>query len=238
PVFAILTTWLTAFYVIRLIVKVFFGDLRLLERFPAIKLHIGDGGWHYAVPLLFLAAGSIFPIFSFNPFSYEHSWLYHGMFQPGAAAGGGLFHVIVPVGVNVFSILVIYAAYTIYAKRKVSPFSQNNALYRLSANEWYFDAAYKKYIITPVLAIGRATFRLDRRVIDGFIHSVAYAGMSLAKVAMWTDSYIIDGFLNLIVAVVQSIGNFARRFQGGKVQYYIYSMLVVILVVFILTTVF
>ena len=72
--------------------------------------------------------------------------------------------------------------------------------------------------------------------IDGFIHAVAYAGMSLAKAAMWTDRYIIDGFLNLIVAVVQSIANFARRFQGGKVQYYIYSMLVVILVIFILTT--
>ncbi len=236
PAFAILTTWLTAFYVIRLITKVFFGDLKLRERFPDIKLHIGDGGWRYAVPLLFLAAGSLFPVFSFNPFSYEQSWLYHGMWQPGSVAGEGLFHVILPIGVNIFSLLVIYAAYRIYAKQKVIPFSQTSMLYRLSANEWYFDVIYKKYIVIPVLAMGRATFRLDRRVIDGFIHSVAYAGIAFAKAAMWTDRYIIDGFLNLIVAVVQSIGNFARRFQGGKVQYYIYSMLVVILVIFILTT--
>ena len=31
PIFALLTTWLTAFYVTRMIVKVFFGDLRISE---------------------------------------------------------------------------------------------------------------------------------------------------------------------------------------------------------------
>jgi len=33
---------------------------------------------------------------------------------------------------------------------------------------------------------------------------------------------------------VQSIGNFARKFQNGKVQYYLYSMLLIVLVLFIL----
>jgi NADH-quinone oxidoreductase subunit L len=79
-------------------------------------------------------------------------------------------------------------------------------------------------------------FWWDRRIIDGFIHTLAKTGMALSKLAAWTDQHIIEGFLNLVVAVVQSIGNFARRFQGGKVQYYLYSMLVVILVLFILKT--
>jgi len=61
PVFALLTTWLTAFYVTRLIVKVFFGDLRLLKTYPSAKLHITDGGWQYSVPLVILAIGSLFP---------------------------------------------------------------------------------------------------------------------------------------------------------------------------------
>jgi NADH-quinone oxidoreductase subunit L len=50
----------------------------------------------------------------------------------------------------------------------------------------------------------------------------------------WLDRNIVDGFLNLLVAVVGTIGNFFRRFQAGKVQYYLFSMLVVILVLFIL----
>jgi NADH-quinone oxidoreductase subunit L len=60
--------------------------------------------------------------------------------------------------------------------------------------------------------------------------------MALAKLAAWTDQYIIDGFLYLVTAIVNAIGNFARRFQGGKVQYYLYSMLVAILVIFLLKT--
>jgi NADH-quinone oxidoreductase subunit L len=52
------------------------------------------------------------------------------------------------------------------------------------------------------------------------------------------DRNIIDGFLNLLVKAVQTIGNFARRFQGGKVQYYLFSMLAVILAIFILKTLF
>jgi NADH-quinone oxidoreductase subunit L len=33
---------------------------------------------------------------------------------------------------------------------------------------------------------------------------------------------------------VQAIGGFARRFQNGKVQYYLFSMLLAVIVVFIL----
>ena len=236
PILAVLTTWLTAFYVIRLVVKVFFGDLRLLEKYPSIKLHIADGGWRYVLPLFILTIGSLFPLFSINPFSHEQSWLFKGVAFGPDNSPQSFYHVIVPVAVNIFSLLVIYGAYVIYAKRKASPFLQTNAFWRLSFNEWYFDHFYKKYIVKPVLALSRSVFWWDRRVIDGFIHTLAKAGMALSKLATWTDQHIIDGFLNLVVAMVQSIGNFARRFQGGKVQYYLYSMLVVILVLFILKT--
>lgn len=238
PVFAVLTTWLTAFYVIRLIVKVFFGDLRLLERFPSIKLHITDGGWRYILPLSLLAFCSLFPLFSLNPFSYEHSWLFKGVSISREVSGGNVYHVIVPVAVNIFSLLVIYAAYVIYAKRKVSSFSQTNVFWQLSFNEWYFDQFYKKYIVKTVTILGRSVFWWDRSVIDGFIHTLAKIVMVLSKLSTWVDRYIVDGFLHLVTDVVQSVGNFARRFQGGKVQYYLYSMLVIILALFILKIVF
>jgi NADH-quinone oxidoreductase subunit L len=232
PVFALLTTWLTAFYVTRLIVKVFFGDLRLLKTYPSAKVHITDGGWQYSVPLLILAIGSLFPFFALNPFAYEHSWLPRGFPHGIVGTGQSIFHIVVPIGVNLLSILVIYGAYVFYAEKKLNPFSPAGALWRLSFNEWYFDKFYNKYIIKPLMALCRGAFRFDRRVIDTFIHSIAYAGLALAKLAAWTDQYIIDGFLYLVTAIVKAIGNFARRFQGGKVQYYLYSMLVVILAVF------
>lgn len=233
PIFAVLTTWLTAFYVIRLIVKVFFGDFRLTERFPALHLHISDGNWLYKAPLVFLAICSLFPLFSFNPFGYERSWLFKGMSYFTKAEGAGFIHFIVPLCVNIFSLLVIYGAYVVYAKRKASPFVQTGALWQLSFNEWYIDNSYKKYIVKPVINLGRSTFWFDRRAIDGFIHTLGKFAVAAAKTAAWTDKFIIDGFLHIIGDAVHAIGNFARRFQGGKVQYYLYSMLAVILMVFI-----
>ncbi|MDB5016463.1 MAG: nuoL [Mucilaginibacter sp.] len=238
PILALLTTWLTAFYVARLIFKVFFGELKALEVNPGIKLHISDGGWQYKLPLIFLAVCCLFPLFSGNPFSYQHAWLFTGLSKNGTLERESLYHNLVPASVFILSVLVIYGAYVIYVQRRKNPFPQIGFLFRLSDNEWYIDKVYSKIIIKPVLALSRAVFWFDRTVIDGIIHLLARAGIISAKIADWTDRYVIDGFLNLLAAIVNLIGNFARRFQGGKVQYYLFSMLVIILALFILKIVF
>jgi len=238
PIFALVTTWLTAFYVARLIVKVFFGDLRLLAIKPDINLHISDGGWQYKLPLVLLAAGCLFPLFSANPLLYEHAWLFSGFSPNGDLERENVYHRLIPAGVNILSVLVMLGAYAMYIKRKTNIFPQSGFLFRLSCNEWYFDKIYNAIIIKPILAISRYTFWFDRRIIDGSISVLAKTGIFLSKVAAWTDRHIIDGFLKLLVAIVRAIGNFVRRFQGGKVQYYLFSMLAIILIMFILKTVF
>jgi NADH-quinone oxidoreductase subunit L len=125
-------------------------------------------------------------------------------------------------------------AYITYGKYKSSPSPGNGFFYRLSFNEWYFDTIYNRVIVKPILALSGIAFWLDRTVIDGFIHFLAKVGILFSKLSAWIDQHIIDGFLNLLVGIVNAIGNFARRFQGGKVQYYLFSMLVIILALFIL----
>ena len=237
PIFALLTTWLTAFYVTRLIIKVFFGELRLLNIQPDIKLHLTDGSWQYKLPLGLLAVFCLFPLFSINPISYTNAWLVNG-FSSGNATAESPYHTIVPIVVNILSILVIYAAYIIYAKRDTNPFPQSGFWFNLLCNEWYLDKIYDKAIIKPIIVLSRASFWFDRRIIDGFINILAKTSIALSKAAAWTDQHIIDGFLKLLVAIVRTIGNFARRFQSGKVQYYLFSMLVIILALFIFKTLF
>jgi NADH-quinone oxidoreductase subunit L len=238
PITALLTTWLTAFYVARLIVKVFFGELKLLNNHPGIQIHIGDGGWRYKLPLILLAIGCLFPLFSANPFLYERAWLFNGFAPAGGLERENTYHTLIPAGVNILSVLVIYGAYAMYVRRKGNIFPQSGFLYRLFAGEWYFDRIYNAVIVRPTLFLSRASFRFDREVIDGFINSVAVIGILISKLCAWFDHHIIDGFLNLLVAIVEAIGNFARRFQGGKVQYYLFSMLAIVLLLFILKTVF
>jgi len=234
PFAALFTTWLTAFYVARMIVKVFFGDLRVAQLAPDLKINISDGHWLYKLPLALLAICCFFPLFSQNPFSYQHSWLFNGLSTSPQPEAVDSYHNIVPLAVNVVGIMVLYFAYNIYLGRTANPFPQNGPIFNLTCNEWYFDRIYDKLIIKPILLISRACFWIDRRVVDGFIVLFASAALACSKVAVFTDRYIIDGFINLLVKLVRGIGNFARRFQGGKVQYYLYSMLAVMLLIFIL----
>ena len=234
PVFALLTTWLTAFYVARLIVKVFFGELRLLKNTPGIKLHVSDGSWAYKLPLVLLAAGCLFPLFSANPIEFTRSWLFKGFSPAGGFGAESSAYALLPVLVNSLSLLVIYWAWLIYAKQKAGSLLQRGFLYRLSFNAWYFDEIYNNGIIKPVLALGRFTFWFDRIIINGSVNSLARTGILVSKLSSWFDRNIIDGFLNLLVAIVRAIGNFARKFQNGRVQYYLFSMLVIILSLFIL----
>lgn len=232
PLLAVATSWLTVFYITRMIVKVFFGDLRVAQLMPGLKVNIDDGHWLYKLPLALLAVCCFFPLFSVNPFSFESSWLFQGFhsrfsnWQP--------LNIILPLLINIVGLMIIYFAFAIYNGKQANPFPQRGIFFNLACYEWYFDRIYDKLIIRPILLLSRACFWIDRRVIDGFIVLFASAALLCSKVAVITDRYIIDGFINLLVKLVRGIGNLARRFQGGKVQYYLYSMLAVMLLIFIL----
>ncbi|HTD99978.1 MAG TPA: NADH-quinone oxidoreductase subunit L [Mucilaginibacter sp.] len=234
PIGALVTSWLTAFYVARLIVKVFLGNFKLIEINPSIRLHISDGGWQYRVPLIFLAICCLFPLFSLNPVLYEHAWLLNGFNKITALGRVNMYHTIIPAGVNILSVLVIYWAYSVYMRKKALPLPESGFLFRFSYHEWYIDLFYNRFIVAPIMALSKATQWFDSNIIDGFIHLLQRIGITCSKVVEWTDRYIVDGILHLLAAIVLGIGNFARNFQSGKVQYYLFSMLAIILAIFIL----
>jgi NADH-quinone oxidoreductase subunit L len=234
PIGSLVTGLLTAFYIGRLIVKVFFGEFRLLRSNPHIRIHCEDGNWQYKLPLVFLSACSLFILFSWNPILYEYAWLLKGFGTNSALERVDIYHTIIPVGANILNILVIYAAYDIYYRRNSFSFNQKGFLFRLSYHEWYIDKFYNKAIVKPVLTLTKSASWFDKYVIDGFIHLLKTIVIGLSKLSAWTDKYIIDGLLHLLVSIVQGIGNFARNFQSGKIQYYLFSMLAILLALFIL----
>ncbi len=238
PIGALITSWLTAFYVARLIVKVFFGEFKLMQINPHIKLHICDGGWQYRLTLLFLAICCLFPLFSLNPVLYEHAWVFSGFSRITGLDRVNIYHTIIPAGLNIFSILIIYWAYAVYVRQKALPFPESGLLFKFSYHEWYVDKFYNRFIIAPVMTLSKTAQWIDRNIIDGFIHLLQRTGILLSKIAEWTDHYIVDGILHLIANLVLGIGNFARNFQGGKVQYYLFSMLAIILAIFLFKILF
>lgn len=236
PITAVLTSLMTAFYVTRLIVKVFLGDMRLLQFEPNLKTHFHDGNAYTKTAMAFLAFCCLFVVFSFNPLSYENSWVIRGfrLFGAAAAEGGSIFDIVVPIVVTLLNLVLIYIAYQMYQKQKVWKRPQNDFLFDFSYRQWYFNEIYNTIFVKPVIALSHSLYWFDRVIIDGLIHLLQNIGLIVGKISAWLDRYIVDGFLHLMVGLVAAIGNFFRRFQGGKVQYYLLTMLGLLLAVFII----
>jgi NADH-quinone oxidoreductase subunit L len=237
PGIAVLTGWLTAFYITRLVVKVFIGKPGASIQKKITEPGADDRNWLYRLPLVLLAACCLFPLFSANPFSAANSWLLTGLGVNPVNASANV-DVFVPIVVSLGSIGAIIGAWLIYSGRLANPFPQTGLLFRFVCGQWYFDELYNLVIVKPVLLLSRACFWTDRRIIDNFIVFFAKLALLLSKIAVFTDRRIVDGFINLVVTVVRGIGDGVRRMQGGKVQYYLFSMLAAVLALFILKILF
>ncbi|RYD91779.1 MAG: NADH-quinone oxidoreductase subunit L, partial [Sphingobacteriales bacterium] len=144
PYTALLTSWLTAFYVARLVVKVFFGEFRLQKVNPHIHIHMGDGSWLYKAPLVFLAICSLFPLFSNSPIFYEDAWIYKSFLPSNFLARENLYHIIIPALVNILAVVVMYAAFAIYGKRNAwAPTAIEKKVNGVLKYFYYFTAAQK-----------------------------------------------------------------------------------------------
>jgi NADH-quinone oxidoreductase subunit L len=234
PVAAIITSLLTAFYITRLLVKVFMGQSRLAQYKPDIKLDLHDGNWLYKLPMVLLALCCLFPLFAFNPFLYQRAWLFLGFNTAGALERASLVHAIIPVSVVTLSILVCCLAFSVYNNPNTTWFKPQDLLYRLSFNQWYIDKFYTQVLIKAVVLVSSAVYWFDCKVIDGLVNGAGRMSLVLARLTALTDQYIVDGFLHSVAAFVRQVGNFIRGFQTGRVQGYLLTSLFIILIVYIL----
>ena len=184
--------------------------------------------------MVLLAVCSLFPLFSFNPLEFKQAWLINGFAAITEAESN--YHLLVPLLINVLGLAVIYLAYSIYAKQSVHWFKQKGLLFNLSYNQWYIDSFYTGTVVKLVVGFGRVLYWFDKHILDGLVNLFAAIGIKLSKIAAWFDKYIIDGLLHLIADVVKQAGNFIRGFQTGRVQNYLLTMLLIILVVYVLKT--
>ncbi len=233
PYSALLTSWLTAFYIARLIFKVFFGDLQL-EKIANIKLSLHEAPNAMKYVLMILAVFCVFPAFSFNPLHYDGSWIIEGFSSVREIKPVSFYHTVIPVTVNVLAVLVILVAYNWYAKRSKSPDLSRSVLFLLSERQWYFNELYQTVFVNGITSLSKSTYRFDRIVIDGIVNSAAKAGVILSLIAHWVDKYIVDGLVNASGSISKSIGNVTRYFQTGRLQHYLLSMILAALTFFII----
>ena len=201
---AILTSFLTAFYMARLIFIVLFGK-------PREEMHAQESPTSMTVPLLILAAFAMFIGLIGSPI------LGHA-FQKFMSTGSGftleegqLSYDIIMIFSTAISLTGIALAYILYVRgQKILPAAMRNQLfwlYKLLANKYYVDEIYEMVFVRTFVGISKFSFKFDASIVDGAVNGVA-------KGFQW-----LSGTLRLI--------------QSGMVQNYLLIMIIGVIILFV-----
>ena len=196
-IIGLVTAFLTAFYMFRLIFVTFYGESRVE---PDVASHLHESPPVMWVPLAILAIPSAL-IGLLLGWGGHDSWFHHftkNVF-PSAhhdASGNVVLFMVIS---SVVGLAGIAFAWMRYSKRVPSA-EPTTGLHKLIANKYYIDEIYNALIVQPVK---NGSHYLLWRIVD---------------------NGVIDGIVNGVASVVQIIGGTLRRLQTGIVQAYIVSM--------------
>jgi len=232
---AVVTAFLTALYMTRVIVKTFWGEYR------------GHGHPHESSrtllgPLWVLAIATCTVGFLGIPVvGVFHHWI----FVPGEEPHGfdTFYNIVLPVGSVGIALLAIFVGWQLFERGRWRVDVERGALsgaYRALLNRYYIDDFYLRGFVKPVqYGLSRASYWFDRTVIDGLVNGTASGTVASSVV---TYNSIDQGVLDLVVNGAAGLtgwsGGVLRYVQSGNVQRYAAVLFVAIalfVVVFALT---
>jgi NADH-quinone oxidoreductase subunit L len=193
----VITAFLTAFYMTRLVVVAFFGPAR-----TKAAEHPHESPWHMTTPLVILAVLSVIGGF-IGIKDFYHSWsdsVVHALnyVSPYPASESSAF---LEMGLPLVTVaLGILGALALYWKAERDPLQSGGiitAFANVLANKFYFDEIYDTLFVGGQQVIARFCAWYDRWIIDGLIIRGA--------------AYVSVGF-----------GELLRLFQTGNLQAYAY----------------
>jgi NADH-quinone oxidoreductase subunit L len=202
---AMVTVFMTAFYMFRAVFLTFHGEYRGGEEGGH-----GGHGLHESpkvmiIPLVVLATFAVIagwlPVGSFLGSHHDYNFVSHifGALKSWMAWVSILF---VVAGISL--------AYAIYGKKWLSADSIRESLgplYKTLIRKYFFDEIYEKFLVMRVLVNG------------------------LFAILQWVDTNIVDGTVNGVATVTVKAGKVTRRLETGQVQVYGLAIFVGILAI-------
>jgi len=211
PVVIIFSAGLTAYYMTRQVWLIFFGEKRYqVSGF----VHPHESSAIMYVPMILLAALSLFTWFSWNPLDAASGWFFKFI---GVTESAHLAWVpFVATAVTVISIFLAYRQTT-----SANPF-QLGSDQKLPGKSfsWLNDFSNEAYFLAPFAYIARISSIFEKKIINAFVDFVAKASVVLAHLASWGDRNVVDGGVKLTVYSIRSAGQGVRNLQNGKIQSY------------------
>jgi NADH-quinone oxidoreductase subunit L len=229
PALAFMTVFLTAFYMIRQMILVFFGEFKLENVFEDVKnVVVKDPGVKMMLPLLVLGTLSLWIFFALSPMAYL------GQYQ-----GVGLFGSLITI-TTISAITLsgggIYFAYKMYSRKAPLYHLKPTPAKSFFFHNFYLDNFYFKALVNTGFRAASFFKNMDTKLIDVLVHSAAISQVVFAHFIAWFDRALLDGLVNLGAYFSGKAGAMTRSLQLGKIQgYFIVSLLA--LIFFIIWTV-
>ncbi len=241
-ILAFATALLTACYMGRQVLLVFFGDFRAVKVFTQAGKafeQIGEAPWLMRLPVLLLALLSVGVVYSLNPLDGESSWVIRNIRIPLLAAPGNPdyyldldsqrhhWHPIASYSAAGMALLGIGLAYLLFrpASRGTQTYhtvgAYRNIFARFSFHHGYLDQVYAFLVVKPVKALAQAVAWVDRKVIDAGVNLLGMVSVILAHMVAFADRWVVDGLVRLLGRVAGWTGQIIRATQTGKVQTYV-----------------
>jgi NADH-quinone oxidoreductase subunit L len=228
-----ITAVLTAFYMGRQVLMVFFGKARS----PAAD-HARENPPVMTVPLIILAVLSVVGGAINLPWSHTLTeWLEH----TSENFHGGEFILFVAIFTSLLTLVALFLAWYFYSRRYQQLLEQPAArrpddplrsllgpVFTALENKWWIDELYWAVILNPTISLSRfLADQIDWRFWHDWFHdSVLVKGFNRLTVFLSQsfDLKVIDGAANGLAALTQRLAGSMRRLQTGYVRNYALSI--------------
>lgn len=211
PDIGLITAFITALYVGRMVLLVFFGKNRVSRSISFTE------NLQLRLPLVFLAIGSIWIFFNWNPLAHE-TWLQS--FWVVNELPAGVSSTLVMLLSTILSFAGLALAYSFF--KPGSTYEQSYAGFRQqkfkALLEGFYLVALYEYFGKLVSQCAEFLSKVDEKVVDGVLHLLGIGTVVLAKVAALIDRFVVDGPVNLTGFVSTAIGGRLAGLSSRSIQ--------------------
>ncbi len=205
---------LTALYMTRQMIFVFYGDARREESVPE------ESPWVMRLPLLFLAAATVALSALLTP---AWPWLHHYLlgepvhFEPANFFQPMLFISMVLVALGLFLGIWFYRG----SGREDWLEATQPWLFRPLSRRFWIDELYAVTVVAVARGAARAADWLDRFVWGGLVRLVGGAGQLAGVIGKGVDDHAINARVDHGSELTRGLGRVISRLHSGRVQGYL-----------------
>ena len=212
--FLLIGVVLTALYMTRQIIYVFFGDRH------ADSQHAHESPRVMTIPLIVLAACAILFSIVLTP-----AWPWLESYLTGHTVNFGarlLFQPMIVVSLALVGAGVGFGVWFYRRAGETDPLQETQpTLFRFLENKMWIDELYERTVIAPAAFFARFSDWMDRHVWDGIVRDVGAIGQFLGRLTTGADERGINAGVDEGTVGAHGFGRVMSRWHSGQVQTYL-----------------